>query len=72
MLSCSWHWKNQAGSRTKGERRKRNTSSPTPFTRETAVKKVRATEDAWNSRDSEKVALAYTTDTRWRNRIHFA
>jgi uncharacterized protein len=43
-----------------------------PFPRETAVQKVRAAEDAWNSRDPEKVALAYTTDTRWRNRIRFA
>ena len=42
-----------------------------PFTRETAVKKVRAAEDGWNSRDPEKVALAYTTDSRWRNRAEF-
>jgi nuclear transport factor 2 (NTF2) superfamily protein len=39
-----------------------------PFTRETAVQKVRLAEDAWNSRDPEKVALAYTPDSRWRNR----
>jgi uncharacterized protein len=37
-----------------------------PFTRETAAQKVRAAEEAWNSRDPEKVALAYTTDSRWR------
>jgi uncharacterized protein len=42
-----------------------------PFTRETAVQKVRLAEDAWNSRDPEKVALAYTPDSRWRNRSEF-
>ena len=39
-----------------------------PFTLETARAKVRAAEDAWNSRDPERVALAYTEDSRWRNR----
>ena len=39
-----------------------------PFTHETAVRKVRAAEDAWNGRDPERVALAYTVDSRWRNR----
>jgi len=39
-----------------------------PFTRETATKKVRLAEDAWNSRDPERVAGAYTHDSRWRNR----
>lgn len=39
-----------------------------PFTRDTAIRKVRAAEDAWNGRDPERVALAYTTDSRWRNR----
>jgi nuclear transport factor 2 (NTF2) superfamily protein len=43
-----------------------------PFTRETAIQKIRLAEDAWNSRDSEKVALAYTPDSRWRNRAEFA
>lgn len=43
-----------------------------PFTRETAVQKVRMAEDGWNSRDPEKVALAYTPDSRWRNRAEFA
>jgi uncharacterized protein len=43
-----------------------------PFTRETAVQKIRLAEDGWNSRDAEKVALAYTTDSRWRNRAEFA
>ena len=39
-----------------------------PFTRESAAQKVRLAEDAWNSRDPERVALAYTPDSRWRNR----
>jgi nuclear transport factor 2 (NTF2) superfamily protein len=42
-----------------------------PFTHETAVQKVRLAEDGWNSRDPEKVALAYTIDSRWRNRAEF-
>jgi uncharacterized protein len=42
-----------------------------PFTYESAVHKVRLAEDAWNSQDPEKVALAYTTDCRWRNRSEF-
>jgi hypothetical protein len=42
-----------------------------PFTRETAIQKVRLAEDAWNSRDPEKVALACTVDSRWRNRSEF-
>jgi nuclear transport factor 2 (NTF2) superfamily protein len=42
-----------------------------PFTRETAIQKVRLAEDTWNSRDPEKVALAYTIDSRWRNRSEF-
>ncbi|OAH45435.1 hypothetical protein AX777_17660 [Sphingobium yanoikuyae] len=42
-----------------------------PFTRETAIIKVRAAEDAWNSRDPERVALAYTPDSIWRNRDLF-
>lgn len=42
-----------------------------PFTRETAAQKVRMAEDAWNSRDPERVALAYTPDSRWRNRAEF-
>jgi nuclear transport factor 2 (NTF2) superfamily protein len=39
-----------------------------PFTAETAAQKVRGAEDGWNSRDPKKVALAYTVDSRWRNR----
>src|SRR5579862_5276171 len=42
-----------------------------PFTRETAAQKVRMAEDGWNSRDPEKVSLAYTPDSRWRNRSEF-
>ena len=42
-----------------------------PFTADSAVRKVRAAEDAWNSRDPERVALAYTTDSVWRNRGQF-
>jgi len=43
-----------------------------PFSGESAIQKVRLAEDGWNSRDPEKVALAYTTDSRWRNRAEFA
>lgn len=43
-----------------------------PFTRETAIQKVRGAEDGWNSRDAEKVSLAYSLDTKWRNRVEFA
>ncbi len=43
-----------------------------PFTRETAIEKVRLAEDGWNSRDAAKVALAYSADTQWRNRTGFA
>ena len=42
-----------------------------PFTRETAIRKARAAEDAWNSRDPDRVALAYTEDSHWRNRGEF-
>jgi nuclear transport factor 2 (NTF2) superfamily protein len=42
-----------------------------PFTRQTAIEKVRRAEDAWNTRDPEKVSIAYTTDSRWRNRAEF-
>ncbi|MCW0218704.1 MAG: nuclear transport factor 2 family protein [Prosthecobacter sp.] len=52
-------------------------SSPTPaslippFTRETAALKVRAAENGWNSRDPQRVSLAYTEDSQWRNRAEF-
>ena len=42
-----------------------------PFTRETAIAKVRAAEDGWNSRDPQRVSLVYTEDSRWRNRAEF-
>lgn len=42
-----------------------------PFTRETAIAKVRAAEDGWNGRDPARVSLAYTPDSRWRNRSEF-
>ena len=42
-----------------------------PFTLETATQKVRMAEDAWNTRDPQRVALAYTADSHWRNRAEF-
>ncbi len=42
-----------------------------PFTRDTATQKVRMAEDGWNSRDPQRVSLAYTVDSRWRNRAAF-
>jgi nuclear transport factor 2 (NTF2) superfamily protein len=42
-----------------------------PFTKESAVQKVRAAEDAWNSRDAQRVSLAYSEDSHWRNRSEF-
>ena len=42
-----------------------------PFSRETAIIKIRNAEDAWNSRDAERVSLVYTEDTIWRNRAEF-
>lgn len=42
-----------------------------PFTLESALAKVKAAENAWNTRDPERVALAYTVDSQWRNRIEF-
>jgi len=42
-----------------------------PFSRETAIMKVRMAEDAWNSRNPHRVSLAYTEDSRWRNRAEF-
>jgi nuclear transport factor 2 (NTF2) superfamily protein len=43
-----------------------------PFTRNSAIEKVRLAEDSWNSRDPERVSLAYSPDSRWRNRAEFA
>jgi uncharacterized protein len=52
-----------------------NTPTPVslipPFTRETAIQKVRRAEDGWNSRNPEQVSLVYTPDSRWRNRDEF-
>ncbi len=42
-----------------------------PFTRESALQKVRLAEDGWNSRDPERVSLVYTVDSQWRNRAEF-
>jgi uncharacterized protein len=42
-----------------------------PFTRDTATQKARLAEDGWNSRDPERVSLAYTVDSQWRNRVEF-
>jgi len=42
-----------------------------PFTHEAAIRKVRGAEDAWNTRDPERVSLAYSVDSRWRNRCEF-
>lgn len=42
-----------------------------PFTRETAMQKVRMAEDGWNSRDPERVSMVYTEDSQWRNRAEF-
>ena len=42
-----------------------------PFTMETALQKVQMAEDAWNSKDHEKVSMAYSVDTEWRNRTNF-
>ena len=42
-----------------------------PFTRDTAIQKVRAAEDGWNTRDPQRVSLAYTPDSVWRNRAEF-
>ena len=42
-----------------------------PFTRDTAIAKVRMAEDGWNSRDPQRVSLVYTEDSRWRNRAEF-
>lgn len=42
-----------------------------PFTKESAIQKIRMAEDAWNSRDPERVSLVYTEDTVWRNRAEF-
>jgi nuclear transport factor 2 (NTF2) superfamily protein len=55
---------------TPGERAETRPPLP-PFTRDTAIQKVRAAEDGWNTRDPERVALAYSAESRWRNRAEF-
>src|SRR5215470_7240877 len=62
-----------SGSTRPGPRRSSMESKPPfpPFTLETAKQKVRMAEDGWNTRDPERVALAYSVDTRWRNRAEF-
>jgi len=62
----------RGGSTHAAERREpgSQTSVP-PFTEETARQKVKAAQDAWNTRDPEKVSLAYTEDSEWRNRDEF-
>ena len=51
---------------------KQHTRPPVPpFTRQTAIQKVRMAEDAWNTRKPEQVAMAYTADSLWRNRSEF-
>src|ERR1700686_4701285 len=64
--------------RSQSQARTRPMNSPTqsrpplpPFTAETAAQKARMAEDAWNTRDPARVALAYTVDSRWRNRAEF-
>src|SRR6187551_2974165 len=66
----------RGGPRRSGRRRYgRAMPAPTdirpPFTAESAAAKVQAAEDAWNSRDPDRVALAYTEDSEWRNRDEF-
>src|SRR3982751_338645 len=59
----------------KMRKQEQNTPDPPPplppFTRESAIQKVRGAEDGWNSRDPDRVALVYTEDTVWRNRAEF-
>jgi nuclear transport factor 2 (NTF2) superfamily protein len=56
----------------RGEQTEQGVRPPLPpFTRETALAKVQAAEDGWNTRDPERVSSAYTVDTEWRNRSEF-
>jgi uncharacterized protein len=77
---CSDYLNNVAATKVRfptgpSRRRLEMTPAPTdirpPFTLETALAKVQAAENAWNSRDPERVALAYTEDSDWRNRAEF-
>src|SRR5215475_15715697 len=56
---------------TTDEVRKMNRPPLPPFTAETAAQKARMAEDGWNTRDAARVALAYTVDSKWRNRAEF-
>jgi nuclear transport factor 2 (NTF2) superfamily protein len=67
---CWAYCKNQASNRKDNTVTEQRPPFP-PFTLETATQKVRLAEDGWNSRDPEKVALAYAPCTKWRNRSHF-
>jgi uncharacterized protein len=66
-------WNIQFGALQGGKMATQTTTRPPlpPFTRETAIQKVRPAEDGWNTRDPAKVALAYAIDSRWRNRSEF-
>jgi hypothetical protein len=69
-----WHWTGEfANNLAIGRQQQEDAMSEgrppvPPFTRESAVQKVQAAEDAWNSRDPQRVSLAYTADSQWRNR----
>jgi len=71
-VNCSQNVEQKWCDRNEGENGIMSSRPPLPpFTRETAIQKVRLAEDAWNTRDPQKVALAYTVDSRWRNRSEF-
>src|SRR5258707_7796332 len=65
--------RSKVGDRRRNESRRMPMARPPlpPFSAETAVQKARLAEDAWNTRDAARVALAYTSDSRWRNRAEF-
>jgi uncharacterized protein len=68
--NCAAHGAGRAASNDKGSETMNRPPLP-PFTAETSAQKVRMAEDAWNSRDPAKVALAYSIDSQWRNRAEF-
>jgi nuclear transport factor 2 (NTF2) superfamily protein len=64
--------RNQSQEKKSRERQRRPPGPPfPPFTRDSAMQRVRLDEDAWNTRDPAKVALAYAIDSPWRNRSEF-
>jgi uncharacterized protein len=77
LLGAPYTHKAQAQSGTLPTKEKQMAANPTdrpplpPFTRETAMQKVRMAEDGWNTRDPQRVSLAYTADSTWRNRSEF-